>query len=175
MSENETNITMESELMRPLRTDIDSIISKTLKTMHTYGNGEATVTAKIKITLNKEALPTKDGMRPIIKPMFEHEVSSVVQSKDKKSGAMYGEYELVYDQETDSWVARSTKQQISMFDPEAQGEAEAAESDPKGLPAPVDALPAEGSVDSDDDDFTEADAYDEDEEPDSEDAEDDEE
>ena len=38
MSENETNITMESELMRPLRTDIDSIISKTLKTMHTYGN-----------------------------------------------------------------------------------------------------------------------------------------
>ena len=114
-------------------------------------------------------------MRPIIKPMFEHEVSSVVQSKDKKSGAMYGEYELVYDQETDSWVARSTKQQISMFDPEAQGEAEAAESDPKGLPAPVDALPAEGSVDSDDDDFTEADAYDEDEEPDSEDAEDDEE
>ena len=51
MSENEVNITMDSELMLPLRTDIDSILSKTLKTMHTYGNGEAVVNAKIKITL----------------------------------------------------------------------------------------------------------------------------
>lgn len=174
MSENEVNITMDSELMRPLRTDIDSIISKTLKTMHTYGNGEATVTAKIKISLSKEALPTSEGTRQIIKPSFEHEVASVVQSKDKKTGAMYGEYELVYDQDTDSWVARSTKQQMSIFDAEAQPEA--ASSDPKGLPAPVEALPAEGSVDTDDDeDFTEADAYDEDEEPESENTEDEEE
>lgn len=175
MSENEVNITMDSELMLPLRTDIDSILSKTLKTMHTYGNGEAVVNAKIKITLSKEALPTSDGSRPIIKPKFEHEVSSVVQSKDKKSGSMFGEYELVYDQDTDSWVARSTKQQLSMFDPEAQN-GESCEEEPKGLPAPVQALPAEGTVSDDDDDFTEADAYEEDEsEPDSEDPEDEEE
>lgn len=150
MSETAMRINMESALMLPLRTDMDGIINRTLKTMHSTGNGEAVVTAKIKITLAKRAMPTKDGVRPSIQPKFEHEVQSVVQAKDKKTGSMTGDYELVYDPDTDEWVARDRNAQTSMFDKKP---ADAQGDDVKGLP-PATIHLGDGSEAEDDGDLT---------------------
>ena len=150
MSEAAMRINMESALMLPLRTDMDGIINRTLKTMHSTGNGEAVVTAKIKITLAKRAMPTKDGVRPSIQPKFEHEVQSVVQAKDKKTGSMTGDYELVYDPDTDEWVARDRNAQTSMFDKKP---ADAQGDDVKGLP-PATIHLGDGSDAEGDDDLT---------------------
>lgn len=122
MSEAVMKITMESDSLSALRNDIDGMISRTLKTMHMTQNSEATVTAKIKITLNNEMVPSPDGPRKIVRPVFEHEVQSVVQAKDKMSGTMNGEYELVYDAEKDEWYMKSTRSQISMFDEQSADE-----------------------------------------------------
>lgn len=162
--QNCTNISMDSELMAPMRADMDSIINRTLKTMHSSGNGEAVVTAKIKITLNKEGLPTKDGVRPIIRPTFEHEVQSVVQAKDKKTGSMTGDYELVYDPETDSWIARSTSAQVSMFDTQDSGNDAPVEAEGY-IEAPIPALPEPEDEEEPDNDGEDT-GYEADEEPD---------
>lgn len=120
MSEAGLEITIESDALSSLRNDIDGMISRALKTMHMTNNGEATVTAKIKITLNNEMTPTPDGVRKVVRPVFEHEVQSVVQAKDKMTGTMNGEYELVYDADQDKWYMKSTRNQVSMFDEDAQ-------------------------------------------------------
>lgn len=109
-------ISIDGEILASLRTDIDTMIGRTLKTMAMTKNGEATVTCKIKITLNEEVIPVQDGVRNAVRPTFEHDVQSVVQTKDKTSGTMSGDYELVYDAENDQWVVKSTRQQMSMFD-----------------------------------------------------------
>ena len=113
-------ITMESETMSALKADMDSILSKTISSMQATQNGEATVTVKIKITLERRRIADEQSSRAITVPKFEHDVQSVVQMKDKKSGSMPGEYELVYDPITDSWYMREIRAQISMFDKEAQ-------------------------------------------------------
>lgn len=116
-------ISIDGELLASLRTDIDTMIGRTLKTMAMTRNGEATVTCKIKITLDEEVIPVQDGVRNAVRPTFEHDVQSVVQTKDKTSGTMSGDYELVYDTESDQWVVKSTRQQMSMFDTDAQADA----------------------------------------------------
>ena len=151
-------INMDSELMQPLRTDMDMIMNRCLKTMHSTNNGEAVVTAKIKITLEREGVPTENGMRASIRPKFEHEVQSVIQAKDKKTGAMVGDYELVYDPEIDQFVARSTKTQVTMFDDDLDVNGESQQEGVAGhLEAPVYALEdgeedQDGSEDMTDDD-----------------------
>lgn len=145
-------ITIDGEALASLRTDIDTMMARTLKTMAMTQNGEATVSVKIKITLNKEVIPTEDGVRNAVRPVFEHDVQSVVQTKDKTSGSMNGEYELVYDEETDEWVMKSTRRQISMFDANEQPvEAEVVDAEPRRIAA-VRALPAGDPDDCEEDD-----------------------
>lgn len=117
-------ISMESEAMEALRADMNAIINKTIKTMQMGKNGEATVSVKIKIGLEERTICHNDGTRQAIVPTFEHDVQSVVQTKDKKSGSMSGERELVYDPENDTWYMRDIRAQISIFDEAVQQSAE---------------------------------------------------
>ena len=51
------------------------------------------------------------------KPTFKHDISSVMQVKDKKSGALTGDYQLVWNPEEGNYIMRRIDNgQTSMFD-----------------------------------------------------------
>lgn len=109
-------ITLESETLQAMKHDMDEIINKTIKTMQMSQSSEGTVTVKLKISIENRGIANENVYRTGIIPKFEHDVQSIVQTKDKKSGQMSGEYELVYDAENDCWYMRDIRAQISMFD-----------------------------------------------------------
>ncbi|MEG2621443.1 MAG: hypothetical protein RSC06_00960 [Clostridia bacterium] len=112
-------ITLESETLKAMKKDMDEIINKTIKTMQMCQSTEGTITVKMKVTIEKRGIANENAYRTGIIPKIEHDVQSVVQTKDKKSGSMSGEYELVYDAENDRWYMRDIRAQTSMFDAEA--------------------------------------------------------
>ena len=109
-------ITLENETLQAMKHDMDEIINKTIKTMQMSQSSEGTVTVKLKISIENRGIANETVYRTGIIPKFEHDVQSVVQTKDKKSGQMSGENELVYDAENDCWYMRDIRAQISMFD-----------------------------------------------------------
>jgi hypothetical protein len=83
---------------------------------------QAELTVKLKISLMKEQAPNFDSLIPgaqreVIKPKFDHKVSSVMQIKDEKTGTLSGNYELVWDGELGQYVMREIKDpQLSIFE-----------------------------------------------------------
>lgn len=109
-------ITLENETLQAMKHDMDEIINKTIKTMQMSQSSEGTVTVKLKISIENRGIANETVYRTGIIPKFEHDVQSVVQTKDKKSGQTSGKNELVYDAENDCWYMRDIRAQISMFD-----------------------------------------------------------
>ena len=55
--------------------------------------------------------------REITKPKFEHSITAVIQRKEKKTGSFAGEYELVFDADTGTYVVRPIENgQTTLFD-----------------------------------------------------------
>ena len=83
---------------------------------------DATITVKVAVTLEKDQARDfqangYDAMRDIVKPTFKHEISTVMQVKDKKSGSLGGTMELVWDQELGQYVMRPIDNgQTTLFD-----------------------------------------------------------
>lgn len=110
------SITMNSETLANLKDDMDAIITKTLDSMQVAHCGEATVTVKLKISLEKVPVTNEKGYRDALRPKFEHTVSTSVQIKDQKKGSTSGDYEMYRDPSTGKWCMKDIKSQISMFE-----------------------------------------------------------
>ena len=76
--------------------------------------------------------------RAITKPKFDHTVSAVIQKKEKKTGTLSGNYELVWDRESCCYVMRPIDNgQVSMFDKQEGDDREGGGDLPSNaLPAP---------------------------------------
>lgn len=140
MNNHDMQLTLKGDTFLSLQDDFDIILNRTIGNMEMKGADEATLTLKLKITLEKSnahSLSTVgfDATREIIKPAFSHEISSVMQVKDKKSGALTGDYELIWDETGGKYVMRRIDDgQVSMDDiVEADG---VAVDSVKNLPAP---------------------------------------
>ena len=89
----------------------------------------AEISMKVKIILTDSSAPdlTVAGgqqTREITKPKFEHTITSVIQHKEKKTGSFSGEYELVFDAETGTYVVRPIENgQTTLFDEDKPGAA----------------------------------------------------
>lgn len=75
-----------------------------------------------------------EAMRDIVKPTFKHEISSAMQVKDKKTGSLSGNYELVWDRDSGQYVMRNIDDgQVTLFDTEGSNVIQMPE--PPALPA----------------------------------------
>lgn len=144
-------VSMDSETLSGLKGDIDNMINRTLRTMHSSQNGEAVISVKLKISLEKRAVDNEKVYREAVCPKFEHDIQSVVQTKDKISGATQGDYELVYDPKLDRWVMRDMRAQVSMFDADAQPGYSPEHDEPVCLEEGTPALEAPDMIEADDD------------------------
>lgn len=115
-------LTLSSDTFNALKSDFDQVLRKTLTNMENKDSEQAELTVKLKISLTKDEAPNfdsldRDAKREVVKPKFDHKVSSVMQIKDEQTGTLGGNYELVWDGELGQYVMKEIKDgQYSLFD-----------------------------------------------------------
>lgn len=128
--ENDLDLSLNGETFSALKNDFDTILGSTISNMTQRGTEEATITIKIGVSLLKTSVFNKGKLREITKPTFKHDISSVMQVKEKMSGQLAGNVELVWDEESKSFILRPiATEQTSMFDKEDDSKEDGEEGD----------------------------------------------
>ncbi len=110
-------LSINGAMFTTLRNQFDEILNQTVANMMLKGAQEASMSIKINIGLVEEIERTDEGAKEILLPVFEHDISSAVQVKERAKGSMDGDYELVKNVANNKWeVNRIIREQISMFD-----------------------------------------------------------
>ena len=103
------DLTMSGEVFEDVRRSFDIVMQKLMKRMSDTDSDEAKITISIDVKLGTDFVPEyKDGKqhggRDIKKPTFEHKISSTITVKDEMKGAKATEMELVWDEESKTYV-----------------------------------------------------------------------
>ena len=111
-------VSIYDEAFDELKSDFDEILSRTLDNMKGKGADAATITLKLSISTEDTTWFGKNGgAEQVTVPTFKHDISSVMQVKDKLSGMMPGEMALVHNDETGEWTLRPYDDgQLSIYD-----------------------------------------------------------
>ena len=110
-------LSLNGDTFQTLKNDFDTILARTIGNMTMKGADEATITLKLSISLEKSSIDTTNGAQDVTKPTFKHDISSVMQVKDKMTGQFNGEYGMVWDDEEERWVLRKIDNgQMNLFD-----------------------------------------------------------
>ena len=117
-------ITLESDTFRRLKHDLTKAMQCLLANMEKYRSDEATLTCKIKISTEEKDL----GQGDELVPSFTHKITSTVQIKDERTGALMGDYALEKDK-TGSYALKVYTEQLEMFDDEDADEEDEDEED----------------------------------------------
>lgn len=135
-------LSLNGDTFNALKSDYDALLRQLLTEMENRDEEEATITIKVVVKLEKDQARDfrangYDAMRDIVKPTFKHEISTVMQIKNKKSGSLGGTMEMVWDKELGQYVMRPIDNgQVSMFDEPESRDAGVIEPQNNALPAP---------------------------------------
>lgn len=139
-------MSLNGDTFNALKTDFDQMLRKLLSGMEKFECEEATLNIKVGVKLEKDQardfeVHEYEAMRDIVKPTFKHEISGAMQVKDKKTGSLSGNYELVWDRDSGQYVMRNIDDgQVTLFDTEGSNVIQ--------MPEPP-ALPAGTAIDAD--------------------------
>lgn len=110
--ENCTEINLSSSVFNEMRDNFDAILKKALGNIVKGKSGQADINLKLTISATGE----NEGQ---LKPKFKHQVSSVMAIKERESGMVNPNAEMVYDEEEGEYVLRPVKSaQTTLFDTE---------------------------------------------------------
>lgn len=152
------DLTLGGEVFTELRKSFESVLQRLIKTMEDTSTDEGSITVKLDVSLKEEFVPDyvdgkQNGGRDILKPKFEHKVTSAITMKDESKGSNDTEMELAWDEETKSYVLKAVSGQQMTMDEYLQRQAEAkaqqeAKNEPIGIEAntPMIEGPAEALV-----------------------------
>lgn len=136
---NDLPLSLESSTFSALHSDFNQVLRIALQGMDETSQDTAEINVKVKISLTPDSAPdyTVPGYgqhtRSITRPKFDHTVTAVLTRKEKKTGTLSGNYELVWDRESCMFVMRPVDDgQESLFD----GDKANSFADSHGLPAP---------------------------------------
>lgn len=114
-------LSLNGDTFQTLKNDFDTILARTIGNMTMKGADEATITLKLSVSLEKSSVGTMSGVQDVTKPSFKHDISSVMQVKDKMTGQFKGEYGMIWDENEERWVLRKIDNgQMNLFDDEGQ-------------------------------------------------------
>lgn len=134
---NAIQLSLDGDTFAVLKKDFDAVLLRTVGNMESKSADEATITMKLTISLEKERTNFGEEPKQITRPTFKHDISSVMQVKDKVSGTLKEDYELIFDEDEDKYVMRRISNgQMTIFET-----AEEQEDDVEYVNAPA-ALPA---------------------------------
>ena len=138
--ENCTEINLSSSVFNEMRDNFDAILKKALGNIVKGKSGQADINLKLTISATGE----NEGQ---LKPKFKHQVSSVMAIKERESGMVNPNAEMVYDEEEGEYVLRPVKsEQTTLFDTEEKDNEQPGNPE-NALSAPV-AMLGDGSEES---------------------------
>lgn len=163
---------IEAETFDKLRRDADIVLQRALGTMKEKESMDGKVTITIDIKLVPEFIPNFDPKaqgetRKILKPKFDHKVTSAINIKNEEKGSVNPEMAMVWDEDKQEYVLTyvNNTEQRSIFDSDFQAAMNEPEDNEPGVPLlegeVVDEGTLPGPVDGEVglDDFHEDDGY----------------
>lgn len=133
MTEYDQRVTIEGESFMQMRADANVVLQKLLKNMVEKETNEGSLTIKVDVNLVPEWVPIPiekriiggPESRMVLRPRFEHKISSTMQIKDNANGEYTSELmELVFDEFTGQYILTPVKdgEQMTIYDLMEQGE-----------------------------------------------------
>lgn len=118
---------IEADTFEKLRRDADIVLQRALGTMKEKESMEGKVTITIDIKLVPDFIPNYDPQvkgetRKILKPKFDHKVTSAINIKNEEKGSVNPEMAMVWDEEKQEYVLTyvNNTEQRSIFDTDFQ-------------------------------------------------------
>lgn len=113
---NEKNLSLDGDTFAILKEQFDRILNRTVGNMEMKGADDAVITLKLSVSLEKSSVTVGDDIKEVTKPTFKHDISSVMQVKDKVSGQTSDDYALVWDEHENKYVLRKIENGQMTFD-----------------------------------------------------------
>ena len=141
MNSNTYELNLSSDAFNAFKTDFNLMLRQILFAMENKEAEEGTMAIKFAITFDKENVPDfstddPDAQREITRPAFKHTITSQITLKSQTTGHLKGDYELVWDKETSSYIIKPIDNgQTSIFD--AENDIPTV-NEPPALPAAID-------------------------------------
>lgn len=136
---NAIQLSLDGDTFSALKKDFDAVLLRTVGNMESKSADEATITLKLTISLEKERTNFGEEPKQITRPTFKHDISSVMQVKDKVSGTLKEDYELVFDDEEGKYVMRRISNgQMTIFETVEEQKEDAVEY--MDVPAVIEAI-----------------------------------
>lgn len=129
-------LSLNGDTFNGFKADFDQMLRQLLTEMEKRESEEATISIKMVVGLAKDQerdfeANGYDAMKDVVKPSFKHEISTVMQVKNKKSGSLGGNMKMVWDRDLCQYVMQEIDNgQTSLFNEGQQPEDE----DAGGLP-----------------------------------------
>ena len=118
---------IEADTFEKLRRDANIVLQRALGTMKEKESMEGKVSITVDIKLVQEYIPNFDPniegeTRKILKPKFEHKVTSAINIKNEEKGSTNPERAMVWDEDKQEYVLTyvNNTEQRSMFDSDFQ-------------------------------------------------------
>lgn len=125
MKPSELTLSLDSDTFEMMKTQLSDMIQATLMNMELKKAPDASITMKLSIHLEKAKKAIGDNLLDVVIPSFKHDISSVMQVKQKTNGELTGDYVLVFDMEKGEYVMQENDDgQISFYE---------AEDEPSGI------------------------------------------
>ena len=98
-----------SKMVREITRDADIVLQRALGTMKEKESMDGKVTITIDIKLVPEFIPNFDSKvhgetRKILKPKFDHKVTSAINIKNEEKGSVNPEMAMVWDEDKQEYV-----------------------------------------------------------------------
>ena len=133
MCSNDLNISLDKNTFPVMIDQFNRVLADVFGNMQMMRVDDATITLKLDISVEKSARSTPNGVVDMLIPRFKHAISSVMQVKDKVSGELVGDYQLVWDEEEEKFVMRKIDNgQTSIFDQDDEPVGKFVDKDYKG-------------------------------------------
>lgn len=98
-------MSIDDEIFEGLRSEYDAILNDTLVKMCNQGTSDGTITMKLAIAFETVWGVDENAKRiKMMVPTFRHEVSNLVQTKEKLNGEIEGCGVITYDEKQGDWV-----------------------------------------------------------------------
>jgi len=118
---------IEAETFDEMRKNINIALQRMLKTMEEKNSMDGKIGVSIDIKLVQDFIPNYDqkiegDTREILKPKFEHKVTSTINIKNEEKGTTNPEMAMIWDDEKMEYVLThvNNTEQRSMFDTDIQ-------------------------------------------------------
>lgn len=103
-------LTINSEIFDKMCEDFNAILQNTVAKMIESKNSSADISVTLSLDLYDKYINYEEILNEVYtKPIVEHKVSSVIKRKTEKKGLSEGEYAIMWDEESKSYVLKKVE------------------------------------------------------------------